>query len=129
MRKITALRLRQWLPEWDLVRLDDTGNEAGTRREPPHHFYLFKMPARELLRLSGIQRRSADGRSIGQLETGIQRRHDFARSAEIQQYLKFGFPYADFSPKDRTRPDSDDARMPGWLPTAIVVNIFSQPLS
>ena len=124
MRKILALKLRQWFPEWDLVKFDDPKHGSGTRREPPHHFYVLKMPARELLRLSGTQRRSVDGRSIGKIETGIQRRHDRKRSLEITEYLKFGFPYAQFRPQDRSRSDSVDARMPGWLPTAIVINIL-----
>ena len=55
MRKILALKLRQWLPEWDLVKSDDSKHSSGTRREPPHYFYMFKLPARELLRLSGMQ--------------------------------------------------------------------------
>ena len=124
MRKIVALRLRQWLEDWDSVKVDGTDDHSGTRREPPHHFYLFSMPARELLQLAGIQRRSAERRSIGETETGIQRRHDLKRSLAIREYLRFGFPFSDFGPRDRNRFDSDDARMPGWLPTAIVVNVF-----
>jgi len=124
MSEILAIKLRQWLPEWDLVKFDDPEISSGTRREPPHFFYLFKIPAQELLRLSGTQRRSARGRSIGDLETGIQRRHDQARSEEIRDYLRLGFPYAQFTQRQRRQSLSEDGRMPGWLPTAIVVNIF-----
>ena len=85
---------------------------------------MFKLPARELLRLSGMQRRSADGRSIGDIETGIQRRHDQTRSVEIREYLRLGFPYAQFTQRQRLQSDSAEGRMPGWLPTAIVVNVF-----
>ena len=84
----------------------------------------FSISARELRTLSGIQRRSARVRKLGTTETGIQRRHDTRRSTEIQEYIHFGFPYADFSERDRRKFSSRDAKMPGWLPTAIVVNIF-----
>ena len=120
MSDIPALKVKQWLPEWDSVRFDS----ENRRREPPQHFYLFSISARRLRALSGIQRRTDTNRQIGSTETGIQRRHDQSRSQEIQEYLRFGFPYATFSQRDRVRYGNEDSRMPGWLPTAIVVNIF-----
>ena len=120
MSEIPALKVRQWLPEWDSVRFDS----ANRRRQPPQHFYLFSASARSLRALSGIQRRTDVGRQIGDTETGIQRRHDNRRSMEIQEYIRYGFPYAIFSERDRSRYGSEESLMPGWLPTAIVVNIF-----
>jgi len=121
MREIPALRVRQWLPEWDSVNFSD----LEMRRHPPHYFHVFSISARELRALSGIQRRSAQDRELGYTETGIQRRHDRRRSTEIEKYIRYGFPYADFSERDRRKFGSRDAKMPGWLPTAIVVNIFN----
>ena len=116
MREIPAIKVRQWLPEWDLVKFDD----KGTRRHPPACFYVFSMPANELRALSGIQRRTAD---VG--DTGIQRRRDPRRTSGIQNYIRHGFPHADFSPQNRSKPEHADSKMPGWLPTSIVVNILS----
>lgn len=82
------------------------------------------MSAEELRALSGIQRRSADVMEIGDTDTGIQRRHDPERTKEIQDYIRFGFPHAVFRPQDRAKAEYADSKMPGWLPTAIVVNIF-----
>lgn len=120
MRDIPALKVRQWLPEWDHVRFD----RANRRRRPPKHFYLFSVSAGRLRALSGIQRRTDVDRQIGSTETGIQRRHDKSRSKEIQEFIRFGFPYAIFNQRDRIKYGTEDSLMPGWLPTAIVVNIF-----
>ncbi len=121
MRKIPALKIHQWLPEWDAVKT----SASGMRRPPPHHFYMFSIAARDLKALSGVQRRSVEDRQLGSLETGIQRRLDRKRSSEIRDYMQFGFPYASFGPRDRNRFGNADSKMPGWLPTAIVVNIFN----
>ena len=121
MREIPAIKVHQWLPEWDLVTFDD----KGTRRCPPAHFYVFSMPANELRALAGIQRRTADVGDIGATNTGIQRRHDPQRTSGIQEYIRHGFPHADFNPENRSKPEHADSKMPGWLPTSIVVNIFS----
>ena len=121
MHEIPALKVRQWLPEWDSVRFDS----ANRRRRPPQHFYVFSVSARRLRALSGIQRRTAEDRQIGSTETGIQRRHDRGRSKEIEEYIRFGFPYAVFSERDRLEYGTEDSLMPGWLPTAIVVNVFN----
>ena len=125
MREIPALKVRQWLFEWDEVPVD----ALAMRRQPPRHFYLFSMPARDLRALSGIQRRSTVGRQIGSIDTGIQRHHEKRRSSEIRDYMHFGFPYAGFSPQDREKFADADSKMPGWLPTAIVVNIFDPEFS
>ena len=121
MSEIPALKVRQWLPEWDSVRFDSTKR----RRRPPQHFYVFSISARRLRALSGIQRRTDAERQIGSTETGIQRRHDEGRSKEIQEYIRYGFPYAIFNRRDRRKYGTEDSLMPGWLPTAIVVNVFN----
>ena len=121
MREIPAIKVRQWLPEWELVKFDN----SSTRRRPPTHFYVFSMPAKELRALSGIQIRSADLEKIGVTDTGIQRRRDPRRTSGIQGYIRHGFPHADFSEEDRNKAEHTDSRMPGWLPTAIVVNVMS----
>ena len=121
MSEIPALKVRQWLPEWESVQFDATHR----RRKPPEHFYLFTISARKLRALSGIQRRTDADRRMGAIETGIQRRHDERRTNEIEEYIRHGFPYAMFSSRDRIKYGNLDSRMPGWLPTAIVVNVFN----
>ena len=116
MREIPAIKVHQWLPEWDQVKFDD----EGTRRRPPEHFYVFSLPANELQALSGIQRRVAEAG-----DTGIQRRRDPLRTTKIQDYIRFGFPHGDLSPTNRAKSAHADSKMPGWLPGSIVVNILS----
>jgi len=93
------------------------------RRKPRPVFYLFSIRASELRALAGIQRRSARAGKSRVDDHGIQRRHDEARSQEIGRFVEFGFPWSDLSEAARRSGDFFDLRKPGWLPTAVVVNI------
>jgi len=118
-KKITALKVHQWLDEWDEIRW----NRREKRAEPQHWFYQFNISARDLLALSGIYARSTN-RDRGSDDTGIQRRHEKSRSTQIRQYVEFGYPWSELSKTNRESGDYNDLRKPGWLPTAIVINIL-----
>ena len=109
---ITALKVRQWLPEWDSVDWDP----KERRRKPEPEFYLFSMSAPQLRRLCGIYRRSTDKRGRGREDLGIQRRHDPSRSDEIARFIRYGYPWSDLSEAKRASDDFSDLRKPGWLP-------------
>ncbi|MHB1988272.1 MAG: DGQHR domain-containing protein [Acidimicrobiales bacterium] len=119
-RRLQAMKVHQWLPEWEEVEFDD----SQYRTRPPENFYLFTLPASELLSLSGIFRRDAAGGQARSRDLGIQRQHDTERSEEIREYVSHGFPWSALSNQRRTSGDFDDLKKPGWLPTAIVVNIL-----
>lgn len=119
MREIPALKVRQWMDDWRDVVFDP---EKRTSR-PQKHFYLFSIPAQDLKALTGIKRREADPTKERTSETGIQRRHNERRSEEIQRYVQFGYPWSDLPPAKRESNEFNDLRKPGWLPTAIIVNI------
>lgn len=118
---ITALRVHQWLPSWDKVNFDTAENQA----RPKQHFYLFSLSAAKLRQLSGIYRRSTDNMTPRKEDQGIQRRHDRERSAEIRRYVEAGYPWSDLNEGRRNDAESDKLRKPGWLPTAVVVNILA----
>lgn len=118
---VPALRVNQWLPEWDKVKFD----KKNRRSKPEPDFYVFALSASALRNLSGIFRRSTEARRAGKLDLGIQRRHDVARSKEIHDFVRYGYPWSDLSDTKRKSGEFDDLRKPGWLPTAIVVNILS----
>ncbi len=118
-REIPALKVRQWLHEWDKVAFDP----SQRRRRPDSHFYVFSIAAQDLKALSGIYRRSARGGIPRASDTGIQRRHDVGRSAEIRAFIKHGYPWSALTEDQRNSGDFDALRKPGWLPTAVVVNI------
>jgi len=120
--QIPALRVRQWLPEWDKVNFDPAQNQAEPAQ---HHFYLFSMSAAKLRRLSAIYRRDTSDMTARKDDLGIQRRHDPNRSAEIHRYVKEGFPRSVLSETQRDDDANDRLRKPGWLPTAVVVNILA----
>jgi DGQHR domain-containing protein len=117
---LPALRVNQWLSHWD----DISWKPQEHRSEPPHSFYQFNISAHTLRRLSGVQRRTTD-RVRGTSDLGIQRRHEPKRSAEIAQFVKYGYPWSVLSATKRQQPDFADLRQPGWLPTAILINILT----
>ena len=119
-RTVPALRVHQWLTAWD--RVDFSPEEH--RRKPEPSFLLFSLPAHELMRLCGIRRRdTATGARASDL--GIQRRHDSGRSEEIAEFVRHGFPWSDLNRSQRTSGRFDDLKKPGWLPTAVVVNLLT----
>src|SRR6185437_9762911 len=100
---IKAIPVKQWLQNWDTFQY----NPSVFRRKPKAHFYLFTMNARDLKALSGIQRR-----------------HEGQRSEEIGRFVLNGYPWSGFAKSARESGQFDDLRKPGWLPTAVVVNIL-----
>jgi hypothetical protein len=53
--KLPALKVAQWLLEWDAVTFD----EELFQSKPQPHFYLLSLPASHLKALTGVYRRSA----------------------------------------------------------------------
>ncbi|MGN5734768.1 DGQHR domain-containing protein [Arthrobacter psychrochitiniphilus] len=119
--KVSALRVRQWLATWNDVIFDPEQNQA----KPKEHFYLFSLPASQLRGLAGINRRNTDKFTPRKDDLGIQRQHDPDRSAEIRRYVEGGYPWSGLSVAKRANPEFDNLRKPGWLPTAVVVNILN----
>lgn len=119
-RRISAMKVHQWLPEWEEVDFD----ESQYRARPPETFYLFTLDAADLLSLSGIFRRNAASGLPRARDLGIQRRHDRERSEEIREFVSHGFPWSALSSQRRDSGEFNDLKKPGWLPTAIVVNIL-----
>lgn len=121
-RHVPALKVHQWLPEWDEVEFSD----AKHRRKPLEDFLLFSLEASELRRLCGIQRRETTSGESRSGDLGIQRRHDPERSKEISRFVKYGFPWSSLSATKRDDPSYSNLKMPGWLPTAVIVNILGE---
>ena len=117
---LPALKVNQWLSHWD----DISWKPQEHRSQPPRSFYQFSISAQALRRLSGVYRRTMD-RDRGTSDLGIQRRHEPKRSAEIARFVKYGYPWSVLSATKRQQPDFADLRQPGWLPTAILINILT----
>ncbi|WP_456777352.1 DGQHR domain-containing protein [Bradyrhizobium sp. USDA 3315] len=99
-------------------------SEAEHRRKPKPYFYLFALSAAELRGLCGIARRHTSALTPRAADLGIQRQHDPERSNEIGRFVEFGFPWSTLSEAKRASKEFNDLRKPGWLPTAIVLNIL-----
>ena len=82
--------------------------------------YLFTMSATRLRHFSDVYRRERD---VGQVE-GIQRAREDSRTDRIRRYIKTGYPFGDL--KENLHKDNMNLRKPGWLPTAIVVNLLTE---
>jgi hypothetical protein len=121
-RTVPALQVRQWLAAWQKIEFSSKAH----RRKPEPQFFLFSLPAVELRSLCGISRRQASNVTPRAADLGIQREHDPDRSEEIAQFVEFGYPWSTLSSSKRRSNEFNDLRKPGWLPTAIVVNILGK---
>ena len=119
-QRILAIKVHQWLEEWEKVMYDPNQHRA----KPQPFFYLFSLKAATLRALSGIERRSTTQRLEYKEDLGIQRRHEPERSAEIRRFVEYGYPWSELSENKRQSGEFDELRKPGWLPTAVVVNIL-----
>lgn len=119
-RSVPAIRVRQWMDEWNGVPYSD----EGTRKRPSEFFFVFSVSAMELKALTGVQRRSADEGIPRSTDLRIQRGLEQSRSDEIREYVRFGYPWSEMTDAKRRSGDFSDLRKPGWLPTAIIVNIL-----
>ncbi len=117
--EISAIKVNQWLQSWNDVRYD-----IEFKSKPLPYFYLFSIPAVQLKALSGIYRRSISDGASRIDDIGIQRRHNPERSKAIREYVKYGSPYSELNKSQKNSESFNDLKMPGWLPTAIVVNII-----
>lgn len=112
-----CFKVEQWLNEWDEVDFD-----LPMRSKPEGQFYMFKMDIRLLKRISDVHRRKTQ-KSRSE-EINIQRNLNEDRSIEIKNYVHKGFPLSTLNEKDRLNEDNKTLRMPGVLPTAILINIL-----
>ncbi|WP_051706613.1 DGQHR domain-containing protein [Nocardioides aequoreus] len=118
--EVPALKVRQWLEVWNDITFDPSQNQA----RPSEHFYLCSISASRLRKLSGIYRRSTDQVQPRKDDLRIQRKHDPERSEEIRLFVEGGHPWSGLSEAKRKNPENDALKKPGWLPTAVVVNIL-----
>lgn len=116
-KSINAFKVNQWLTEWDEVNF-----EMPMRQKPEPNYYLFKIDIRLLKRISDVHRRKAQKNRIE--EMNIQRSLKEDRTLEIKNYVHKGFPLSTIGEKARDDEENKVLRMPGFLPTAILVNIL-----
>ena len=108
------LRVNQWMNDWD----DIDFNPQELRRKPKPYFYTFSIDARLLKRLSDVHARNID-------RTSPQRKRSDLRVQEISSYIEGGFPWSTLSQEQQKTEEHNSLKMPGLLPTAIILNILS----
>lgn len=113
--QLPMLRINQWMNEWD----DIPFNPEELRRKPKPYFYTFSIDARLLKRLSDVHRRKKTDRE------SIQRKQSDARVNEISNYIEGGFPWSTLTRDQQKTAEHSKLKMPGLLPTAIIINILS----
>ena len=85
-KKIHAIKVYQWLNEWEKYEFDSKTH----RSKPEPYFLIFSMDANELRSLSGIYQRTTKDGLQRSLDLGIQRRHDPERSKVIHDFIQSG---------------------------------------
>ena len=118
---ITALKVHQWMPTWEEVNWSAIQGQAKPTSE---YFLMFSMRASHLKALTGVHRRSTKGGKARALDPNVQRGHEEERSQTIREFVQHGFPWCEMSVAKRKQADAVDLIKPGWLPTAILVNIL-----
>ncbi len=119
---VLAIHVKQWLSEWDSVRFDPHAQQA----KPQPYFLLCSIKARDLKALTGVYRRSTKGRLARAKDPNVQRGHHEARSQIIREFVRFGYPWCEMAESRRESSAARNLQKPGWLPTAILVNILPQ---
>lgn len=112
--EIPMLRVNQWMNEWD----DIDFNIEELRRKPKPYFYTFSIDARLLKRLSDVHARNID-------RISPQRKRSDARVKEISNFIEGGFPWSTLSIEQQKTEEHSKLKMPGFLPTAIILNVLS----
>lgn len=114
--KIPLLKVRQWVNTWS--QSDWTDNLP----KPDDHFFMGSVSLSELRKLAGVSRRRVEERVMKDAPAGYQRGHDRDRSDKIARYIQYGYPAS--STRGDVPLTTPDLIHPGWLPTAILVNIL-----
>ena len=120
-RAVPALTVHQWLPTWDEANF----SAKDFRSKPPEEFFLASLPAsthpRPRRHLSS-QREEQEG--LEQATSAFSERTTASVRRRFE-YVKFGFPWSSLSRQKRKTSEYHDLVKPGWLPTALVVNILT----
>lgn len=116
---IPLLRIQQWCSSWDRAQW----NENDGLPEPPKSFYIGSVSISVLRKLSGVSHRDVGDRRSNAPNTGYQRPHDRDRSEKVARYIRWGYPLS--SQASLSPAEFPDLIHPGWLPTAILVNVLS----
>ena len=119
---IPALKIQQWLDDWSKFEYDRDARQT----KPGDHFYMFSLRARDLKRLTGVYRRSTKSGTPRAKDPNVQRGHEEKRSEIIREFVRYGFPWCEMGGAKRKLKGAETLRKPGWLPTAILVNILDR---
>lgn len=117
---VRAVRVPQWIKAWS-VGSRHWDKDAGI---PPKEFYFFSLPAKKLQNLSRANTRLVEAGTDRKSEYGTQREVEEDRLGEIKRFIEGGFPYSTLPASLRTSENAAQAIRPGWLPTAVVLNIL-----
>jgi hypothetical protein len=118
-KELKVLKVNQWLNDWD-----DIDFNGSMRQKPDPYFFIFKIDARLLKRLSDVHRRKSDKPRIE--DPHVQRKQNESRTEEIKKYIEGGFPWSTIKSEDQRSPENEHLKMPGILATSIIANILGE---
>lgn len=118
-KTIPALKITQWVTTWELMMGDI---EAGKEGAPPKEYFVTSMLLKDLRALAGVSTRQLSERRKANPKAGYQRAHQPERSEKIARYVSYGYPLS--SQKGLDPQANKHLIHPGWLPTAILINLI-----
>ncbi|MBW8852691.1 MAG: DGQHR domain-containing protein, partial [Xanthomonadales bacterium] len=118
MFKVPVFSVKQWVQSWDQAEWQPKDGLP----EPPREFYVGSVSIALLRAMSGVSHREVVDRRESAPDTGYQRPHDRERSEKVARYVKWGYPLS--SQNSLSPAEFPDLIHPGWLPTAILVNVL-----
>ena len=104
--RISAIKVNQWLTEWDGYRF----RPEDRQKTPEGYFYVSSIPLAILRRLSNMPRRG-EATETGQQQAtgpryediGIQRGFEEQRADDIKDFIKAGYPWATLPKREQDR--------------------------
>lgn len=115
------LPVNQWLSTWEIA------DWTKQRPRPPSKFFVGSISLKTLRGLSGVRPRTTEDRKDGAASAGYQRTHDEDRLNKIGRYVEYGFPLS--SERSLDPRQHSELVNPGWLPTAILINVLAHDQS
>lgn len=113
------MKTSQWISSWELTSDVDSSKEGS----PPKEFYVASISLKDLRALAGVSTRQLEERRKANPNAGYQRAHEPDRSKKIARYISYGYP---LSSQNSLDPNTNTQLIhPGWLPTAILVNLIA----
>lgn len=117
--RIPLIKITQWLSTWEKSQWSP---QEGLSK-PPDHFFVGSIRIDLLRKIAGVRTRDLAMRKRREALSGYQRILDTDRAQKIHRYMLYGYPISSQPSLDPSK--HTDLLKPGWLPTAVLINVMA----